>query len=162
MIKPISKAHHGKILQMNAAFVHWLSPLDQKGLDYILARAAYQRQINDGEGALLGYAYNVDYPDHKNLKWLKNRLTDFFYIDRVIISRRAQGSGLGKQLYKDVENYARAEGYKALACEVNTKPNNPSSHQFHLSMGFEAIGDMDYPAYNTSLRYYSKSIKEAL
>jgi len=158
MIGPVGKAHHRSILQMNEAFVHWLSPLDQNKLDYILDRAAYQRQINDGAGVLLGYADDVDYPDHKNLTWLNTKLSNFFYIDRIIISGAAQGQGLGRRLYEDVESFARKAGYKTLACEVNTKPNNPTSHHFHLSMGFKPIGDVDYPAYDAALRYYAKHI----
>lgn len=158
MIAPIEPSHHAKILRINAEFVHWLSPLDQKRLDYILARAAYQRQINDGAGILLGYAHDVDYPEHKNLTWLGERITNFFYIDRIIISKEAQGRGLGQALYQDVEDFAQRMGYSALACEVNTKPDNPKSHRFHLSRGFKAIGDEDYPAYNASLRYYAKSL----
>lgn len=143
---------------MNEYFVHWLSPLDQQELDYILQRASYQRQINNGQGVLLGYGDKVDYPDHKNLKWLSGHLQNFFYIDRIIIDEAARGQGLGRALYKDVEHYARTHGFAHLACEVNTQPNNPASHAFHLKAGFKAIGDADYPDYKASVRYYQKPL----
>jgi len=158
MIGPILKFHRAKILRMNEDFVHWLSPLDDDKLDYILDRAAYQRQIYDGAGVLLGYPHNVDYPDHKNLTYLRKHLSNFFYIERVIISRQAQGQGLGQSLYKDVERFARSQGFKHLACEVNTKPNNPGSHLFHERLGFNALADVDYPNYNAALRYYEKPL----
>ncbi|MEP1229875.1 MAG: GNAT family N-acetyltransferase, partial [Litorimonas sp.] len=145
MIGPILKSHRTEILRNNAEFVHWLSPLNDDKLDYILGRAAYQRQINEATGVLLGYSHDVDYPDHKNLIWLQRHANDtnsderFFYIDRVIIARKAQGQGLGRRLYEDVICFARQCGYKRLVCEVNTKPNNPRSHAFHLRMGFTAI-----------------------
>ena len=50
------------------------------------------------------------------------------------------------------------DGFAHLACEVNTRPNNPASHTFHLKMGFKAIGDADYPDYKASLRYYEKPL----
>lgn len=158
MIGPIEPKHHTDLLNMNAEFVHWLSPLDQPKLDYILQRATYQRQINQADGILLGYGHEVNYPDHKNLTWLKQHLSDFFYIDRVIIKRRAHGQGLGYALYQDVTNFAVQQGYKWIACEVNTRPNNPASHAFHLKMGFKAIGDVNYPNYDAALRYYAKPI----
>ncbi|MEP6343799.1 MAG: GNAT family N-acetyltransferase [Maricaulaceae bacterium] len=158
MIGPIEPRHHADLLRMNADFVHWLSPLDTDKLDYILQRAAYQRQINEGAGILLGYAHDVNYPDHKNLTWLRGYLSAFFYIDRVIIDHTAQGQRLGHKLYEDVAKFAQAQGYKWLCCEVNTRPNNPASHAFHLKMGFEPIGEADYPDYNVAVRYYAKPL----
>ena len=145
---------------MNAEFVHWLSPLDPESLDYILQRATYQRQIRDGAGILLGYAHDVIYPDHKNLTWLKRHLADFLYIDRIIIDRAAHGQGLGYKLYEDVTNFARMQGYKWVACEVNTRPDNPASHAFHLKMDFNVIGEADYPDYDVAVRYYAKPLEK--
>jgi len=158
MIGPVLKSHRAKILRMNEEFVYWLSPMDDDKLDYILERASYQRQINDGTGVLLGYAHNANYPDHKNLMWLNKHLSDFFYIERIIISKDAQGQGLGQKLYDDVERFARSKGFKHLACEVNTKPDNPGSHKFHLAQGFRAIGEADYPIYDAAVRYYEKPL----
>ncbi len=164
MIGPILKSHRSKILRMNQKFVHWLSLLDDDQLDYILDRASYQRQIDDGAGVLLGYAHDVDYLDQKNLTWLRRYFDEtekersFFYIDRVIIEATAQGRGLGRRLYEDVESFARKSGYKWLVCEVNTRPNNPASHAFHAAMGFVVIGEADYPQYHASVRYYAKRL----
>ena len=62
MIGAITPDHHPQILKINAEFVRWLAPLDQAGLDYILERADYARQIDGAQGVLLGYAHDVDYP----------------------------------------------------------------------------------------------------
>lgn len=158
MIAQIETQHHAALLEMNAEFVHWLSPLDAQTLDYILARASYARQIGNGAGVLIGYAYDVHYPDHKNLTWLGGRLSNFFYIDRIIISRAAQGKGYGRKLYEDAAAFAASGGYSALACEVNTRPDNPGSHKFHLSQGFETIGEQEFPDFNKSVRYYAKAL----
>jgi len=158
MIREILDDHHAGILRMNAEFVHWLSPLDQTGLRNLLNRAEYARQIGDGKGVLIGYAHDVDDPAHKNLRWLKARIGNFFYIDRVIIDSAAQGQGWGLKLYADIEAYARKKGYDWLACEVNTRPDNPGSHKFHMRLGFRTLGDETYPDIDKALRYYAKAL----
>ena len=157
MIGDITAAHHAQILKMNTEFVHWLSPMDQVELSYVLARANYARQVNEGVGVLIGYAHDVDYPEHWNLDWLKCRLDDFFYIDRIIIDRAAQGQGLGQRLYADVERFARARGHQWLACEVNTVPDNPGSHSFHQSVGFNPLGEQVFSDIK-AVRYYAKAL----
>jgi len=157
MIGPILKSHHAKILRMNEEFVHWLSPLDDDALTELLDLSHYKKQIHDAAGVLIGYAHNIDY-NHKNLKWLRARFDSFYYIDRIILASSAQGKGYGKQLYADLETEARRRGLPRLVCEVNTKPNNPGSHKFHESLGFRSIGDVDYPTFEASLRYYEKPL----
>ena len=50
MISDIKTRHHQDLLRLNEAFVHWLSPLDEAGLSYVLERADYARQIAEGQG----------------------------------------------------------------------------------------------------------------
>ena len=157
MIGPILESHHAKILRMNQEFVHWLSPLDENGLTDLLNLAHYKKQIHDAEGVLIGYAHDIDY-DHKNMKWLRMKFDSFYYIDRIILNSAAQGKGYGRQLYADFEAEAQRLGLSRLVCEVNTRPNNPSSHKFHERLGFKTIGDVDYPAFDASLRYYEKPL----
>ncbi len=85
-------------------------------------------------------------------------MNNFFYIDRVIIGAGAQGQGLGRKLYDDVAVFARARGHSALVCEVNTVPDNPGSHAFHLRMGFEILGEQSYPEKGVTVRYYNKPL----
>ena len=157
-IAEIFPAHHAQILKLNRDFVHWLSPLDEMGLDYILSHAEYARKIDGGVGILIGYAHDVDYPKHANLRWLKTRINNFFYIDRIIIDLSAHGTGLGQLLYADIEDFARSRGHDFLACEVNIIPNNPSSHRFHLKAGFEALGEQVFTD-EKAVRYYAKALK---
>lgn len=157
MIAEITPDHHAEILKNNARFVHWLSPLNEAELITLLDLASYTRQIDKGKGALIGYSHDVDY-DHKNLAWLRSRFDAFFYIDRIIIAEGAQRKGYGHLLYADFETQARIRGLPRLVCEVNTRPDNPGSHQFHKQMGFTALADIDYSEYGVSLRYYEKSL----
>jgi len=158
MIRDIEPRHYDQFLKLNEEFVHWLAPMDRDLLIWVLKRTVYARQIDDGAGIFIGYPYDVDYPDHKNIDWLSGNLSNYFYIDRIIIAANAQGKGLGQKLYQDMEDFARERGYEYLACEVNTKPDNPGSHQFHLRLGFEPLGDQDYPKFKVALRYYAKKL----
>ena len=158
MIADIQSRHESAILAMNAAFVHWLSPMNAEELRRVLALAQYARQVGDGAGVLIGYAHDTDDPDHWNLAWLRKRLDNFFYIDRVIIAAEAHGQGYAQALYEDVARFARARGHTHLACEVNTIPDNPGSHRFHLRAGFNAIGERNFPDRGKAVRYYAKPL----
>ena len=156
-IADITQDHYDQILRLNTQFVHWLSPLNQDDLEALLGVATYAKQINDGHAVLIGYRHDVEY-DHKNLRWLRARFNKFHYIDRVIVDDRAHGQGLARLLYDDFARVAHEENLKRVVCEVNTKPDNPGSHAFHLKMGFKGIGDKDYPDFNASVRYYEKPL----
>ena len=158
MIGEISSAHHAQILRINQHFVHWLAPLDMDELQYVLSKASYARQIDDGQGVLIGYGHDAPYPEHENMKWLSKKFGIFFYIDRVIIGEKAIGRGLGRLLYEDLENYARAAGYPRLTCEVNTLPDNPGSHIFHERLGFRACGEQVYQSGVKAVRYCEKQL----
>ena len=147
MIGDITPVHYAQILRINQDFVHWLSPWDEAAMLVTLEKASYKKQIDDAQGVLIGYAHDADYTDaeHKNLRWLRTRFDAFYYIDRIIIDVEAQGKSYGRLLYDDFETEARKRGLPRLVCEVNTRPNNPASHKFHLRMGFEALEDVDYP-----------------
>lgn len=153
---PIQPAHHAAILRNNERFVHWLSPLDGAGLSDLLGQADYARQFQAGEAALIAYAGQGPYR-HKHVDWLSARLDNYFYIDRIIIGASAQGQGIGRALYTDVETSARLRGHSHIACEVNTQPDNPGSHSFHLALGYNPFGDIDYPN-GVSVRYYVRKL----
>lgn len=155
VIGDIGPDHYKDVLRLNQTFVHWTAPMDAAALKFILSHADYARQIDSAAGVLIGYAHDTAYPDHKNLIWLRERLCNFFYIDRVIVDPAAHGSGLGRMLYEDVAKYARACGHSQLACEVNTVPDNPRSHQFHLRSGFAPIGERHFSDSGKSVRYYA-------
>jgi len=158
MIAPIHSEHHSKILELNERFVHWLSPLDQEDLEHLLSKASYARQIDEATAILIGYAHDTVWDEHKNLDWLRTKIEDFFYIDRIIIDADGQGRGLGQRLYNDIEAFARNLGHKYLACEVNTRPDNPGSHRFHTAFGFKTLGEQDFPAFDKAVRYYAKNL----
>jgi predicted GNAT superfamily acetyltransferase len=158
---PLTEAHYDDVLRLNADFVHWTAPMDAAELLFILRHSDYAQVVlktdgSDGlSGLLLGYDHDTNYPDHKNLIWIREHLENFFYIDRIIIDSSAQGQGLGHAFYQDVAAFARARGHKYLACEVNTRPDNPSSHAFHRHFGFKSLGEREFNDLDKAVRYYA-------
>lgn len=80
--------------------------------------------------------------DSPNFRWMNERYKDFFYIDRIAVGKKFQRLGLGRALYDDAAAVASG-GYSLLACEVNLRPRNQGSLDFHDSYGFEAVGSQD-------------------
>ncbi|MGJ8558931.1 MAG: GNAT family N-acetyltransferase [Litorimonas sp.] len=153
---PIQSDHHATILRNNQQFVHWLSPLDALELTELLSHADYARQLYAGEAALIAYDGQGSYR-HKNVDWLSARLGNYVYIDRVVIGAAAQGKGAGRTLYADLEATARLCGHTHIACEVNTQPDNPGSHAFHLALGYNPMEEVTYPN-GGSVRYYVRKL----
>lgn len=150
-IAPIEPRHWPAILELNHRFVHWLSPLDEEGLRDLLGHCTYARQAHDGRAFLLGYDGNSPYR-HKNVDWLSERLRSYAYIDRIVVAPEFAGKGLGRRLYDDFTNWARDTGHDTIACEVNTKPDNPASHAFHRNLGFDDMGEAEYGRHE--VQYY--------
>jgi len=150
--------HYPAILRNNARFVHWLSPLNEDDLSELLNRSDYARQLHSGEAVAFAYDGGSDYR-HKHVNWLSGRLGRYLYIDRIIVGDGAQGQGAGRALYRDLDSFARNAGHSHLACEVNTAPDNPGSHAFHLGTGFRPLGDADY-ADGLSVRYYLRKLQD--
>lgn len=155
MIDTVSTEHLPTILTNNERFVHWLSPLNMTDLEQLISVASYVRQIGEGEGVLIGFRADSSHQSD-NLTWLRDKFDDFVYIDRVIIGENVQGKGYGRKLYEDYEVYAREQNIPRMVCEVNTIPDNPGSHKFHLRLGFKPCGEMEMKNGTKRVRYYEK------
>lgn len=93
-------------------------------------------------GFVIGMRPGADYPS-ENFRFFEGRGTDFLYVDRIVVSEAARGSGIGRMLYDAVFTLARTEGRTEVTCEVNVLPPNPGSLAFHGRLGFERVGEQD-------------------
>jgi len=91
--------------------------------------------------------------DSENYKFFKQRLKKFFYVDRVAIDKHFRRSGLGKYIYEDIFAHASKDNL-SIALEVNTRPVNQPSLNFHEKMGFEKVGSKDFDDH--SVAYFLK------
>lgn len=134
--------HFAQVLELNETFVHFLSPLDIQSLKALAEEAGYFR-VAVVDGKVLAFLIAV-YPGahyaSPNYLWFDREFDDFAYIDRIVVSRTAQGKSLATKLYNDLGMIARAKGITKLACEYNIKPMNEGSAKFHDRYGFREVG----------------------
>lgn len=142
MIRPAGPGDFAAILALNAAWVHFTSPLDEAALGDLHAQAAYHR-VAEVDGRVAGFLLAVgpgEAYESPNYRWFAVRSDDFLYIDRVVVAGGHQGTGVGRALYEDVTTWARRHGFGRLVCEVNVEPPNPGSDAFHRRFGFVEVG----------------------
>jgi predicted GNAT superfamily acetyltransferase len=130
------------ILELNAASVHFLSPLDAAKLQHLHAQAAYHRVVElQGRvvAFLLAFRESARY-DSPNYLWFTQQYPAFLYIDRVVVDHAARGLGLGIQLYDDILAFAAHAGIARLTCEFDLDPPKPVSAKFHQRYAFREVG----------------------
>ena len=65
------------------------------------------------------------------------------YIDRIVVSPSAKGTGIGRALYESVFEHARQCGANEVTAEINVRPANPSSMAFHERLGFQRLSEQE-------------------
>ena len=78
-----------------------------------------------------------------NYRWFEDRGLRHQYIDRVVVSPLAKGTGIGRALYESVFERARETGANDVTAEVNIAPADPSSMAFHERLGFRQLAEQD-------------------
>lgn len=130
-----------QVLDLNEAAVPHVNRVDLSRMHRFHAEAAYFRValIDDRLSAfLVGMTPEADY-DSPNFRWFCAKYADFAYIDRVAVAAAARRCGLAAALYHDFRATV-GTGRARLACEVNLRPPNDASMNFHLRMGFRRVG----------------------
>jgi predicted GNAT superfamily acetyltransferase len=140
------------VLALNAAHVTETGPLDQAGLDTLLAEAARATVAEPEAGFLIAFAPTADL-DGPNFRWFRQRMDDFLYIDRVVVAPAARGRGVARALYADAAAAARGLGLRSLVAEVGIAPRNPASLAFHERAGFRPMGEAHLNDRGRTVRY---------
>jgi predicted GNAT superfamily acetyltransferase len=128
------------ILLLNNTNAKETSTLDKAGPKTMLDMAFYARGIDRGATAFLIALEDSAAYVNPNFRWFKASREWFVYIDRIVVSISARGQGIARLLYEDLFTAAKRGGHDRVVCEVNIEPPNPVSEAFHVSMGFEAVG----------------------
>lgn len=150
------------VLTLNQASLEAVSHSNLKQLHYFLEAASYFKILcikDKPAGFLIALMPGLDYKS-ENYRWISKNHDSFIYVDRIIIDGRYRNMGHGTDLYDDL---ARSfQGHVAsILCEVNVKPYNGQSIQFHKKYGFMTVGEKDtengtkrvsYMMYNISQR----------
>jgi hypothetical protein len=141
-IRSATPADLPAVLAMNEAAVPHVNSLSPAGMQDLYREAAWFRvaaRPDHGLAAfLIGLTPEARY-DSPNFLWFCRKYPSFAYIDRIAVADHAQRSGLGTALYDDFETAFRGRA-PLLACEVNLRPANPASMEFHRLRGFTRAG----------------------
>jgi predicted GNAT superfamily acetyltransferase len=88
---------------------------------------------------LLAFREGANY-DSVNYQWFSRRYASFLYIDRIVVSPNARGSGAGALLYRRAFAHAVKSDVPWITCEFDVAPPNPASEAFHQKFGFRELG----------------------
>jgi uncharacterized protein len=144
VLRPITPADHPHVLAWNAQHVELLSPLDADRLRALLVWADLGSVITVAGrdvGFVLTFAGDTAY-DSENYRWFSERYPSFYYLDRVVVDGSARRTGIGTQVYDDIESRAR-ELAPVMCLEVNLDPPNEPSLAFHRQRGYVEVGQDD-------------------
>lgn len=81
--------------------------------------------------------------ESENYRWFETRGVRHQYIDRIVVSPSAKGTGVGRAFYESVFERARERGANEVTAEVNLEPPNPGSLAFHERLGFRQLAEQD-------------------
>jgi predicted GNAT superfamily acetyltransferase len=142
IIRPIVPSDFLKVLEINNSNVPALGELTLEKLHYLVEHSLHALVVESHTlvGFCITFAPNASY-DSLNYLWFCERYEQFVYLDRIAFVPDAQGMGLGKLLYQQIEHLMNETNLPyPLCCEVNLKPPNPGSLRFHQSIGFVEVG----------------------
>jgi predicted GNAT superfamily acetyltransferase len=141
VIRPAVSEDLAQVEGLNEAAVPHVNSVPVATLERFIAEAAYFKvALVTGRvaGFLVAFAPGASY-ESPNYRWFEARYDDFLYIDRVAVAEHMRGHGIAGCLYGDLERVAVPVA-RRLACEVNTRPRNAVSLDFHHRRGFESVG----------------------
>lgn len=130
------------IFALNRSAVPGVTPLDNPDLEELFRFSVYFR-VAERRGELL--AYLAAFPAAaryagEEFIWFLSRYADFLYIDLVAVAPEHRRGGIASRLYRDVEAFAREQRIPRLVCEVNLRPSNPVSIEFHRAQDYVEVG----------------------
>lgn len=152
VLRPIAPDDHAAVLAWNEEHVELLSPLDESRLVTLLGWTDLGSVITvDGRDLGFVLTFGPDSPyDSPNFRWFAERHDRFYYLDRVVVDPAARRTGLGTQVYDEIEDRARQVG-QVMCLEVNLDPPNEPSLAFHRGRGYTEVGRDDATGHLVSL-----------
>lgn len=131
------------VIAINQESTRALSLLDADYFAQLLELGDYFRVVED-QDKVAGYLFAIDHRaayDGEEFQWFRQQYeAPFLYIDQIAIAATSRRQGLAQALYRDLQNYALANGAHYLLCEVNYRPYNTASRQLHHKLGFYQVG----------------------
>ena len=92
-------------------------------------------------GFMICMSEDSEYASQNYLFFLK-KYSSFTYIDRIAINNKFRNSGLGSEIYRYLQMQDSTRN--RVCCEVNIKPLNQPSLNFHQKHGFVSVGEKTF------------------
>mgnify|MGYP000013879934 FL=1 len=141
-LRPVSAADHPRLLELNNQAVPAVPTETLESMAELLEVSQWSVVAEDGNGVVQGAVITVspgaEYHS-ENYRYFEETFDQHFYIDRVFVDQAARSGGIGRVLYRAVEDESRRLGIPAVTCEVNLEPPNPQSLAFHHREGFRDL-----------------------
>ncbi|MDA0957624.1 MAG: GNAT family N-acetyltransferase [Proteobacteria bacterium] len=131
------------MLALNNANTPHVNALTGDALQALIGQAAGFRALVGEDERLAGFMLLIGEGQSYqslNYQWFSKHMTDFLYVDRIVIEPEHRGLGAAVELYAWAKALASSQKIKWLTCEVNLSPPNPRSIAFHQRQGFSEIG----------------------
>jgi hypothetical protein len=138
-----TSADYSTILRLNQAAIPEVSHLDEAGLADLHRQAAQLTVARSGSalaGFMLVLKEGADYSS-PNYRYFADNYDAFHYVDRIVVGADFRRQGVGSGLYRAL--FEAAADAPRVTCEVNVRPPNPGSVQFHASLGFVIVAEQD-------------------
>ena len=143
IIRDVSDADLDAVLSLNQSEVPHVGSVDLEKMRWFATHASYFRvALSDARLAayLVGFRPGTDYTS-PNYLWFCGHYDDFAYVDRIAVAKFSRRSGIASRLYDDFA--AQMPGTVGImTCEVNTRPPNEASMQFHRRLGFKQVSSL--------------------
>ncbi|MGE4070337.1 MAG: GNAT family N-acetyltransferase [Lysobacterales bacterium] len=141
ILRDIEASDLDAVLALNNAAGPGILPITEARMRQLFDVARYFRVAHyNGElaGFQIGLSPDADY-DSPNFLWFRAELTDFLYIDRIVIDSRFRRHGIGRVFYADVLSFAEVR-FPLLCCEVFIEPRDDVALVFFGTNGFHEVG----------------------
>lgn len=129
------------IFELNQKYIPMVSSLSYEQLSWFFDNSVYFKVVKCNYriiGFIIALNPSLNY-NSDNYNWFNNRYNSFIYIDRIIVEENNHGKGIGSALYNDLILFSKNITNR-LTCEVNVKPLNRRSINFHKRFNFLEVG----------------------
>ncbi|MEX1106856.1 MAG: GNAT family N-acetyltransferase [Ilumatobacteraceae bacterium] len=144
MIRNLTTDDLAAALALNNVNVPAVNELDHAEIARLLGMSLVSLAA-EVDGAFAGFcitfAPGVDYAS-LNYGWFSRNYMEFAYLDRIAVDVSFRRYGIGRAFYAELRERLTGRA-PVLLCEVNVRPRNDASLEFHQSIGFREVGQQD-------------------
>jgi predicted GNAT superfamily acetyltransferase len=159
LIRSVESDDLAAVLELNDSEVPHVSRVGMNEMQWFAGHAQHFRvaeKASDIVGFIIGLGPGTDYQS-LNYLWFCENYSSFKYVDRIVVGESARQEGLGSRFYDDFAN-TRPGDAKVMTCEVNIRPANDTSMQFHLRRGFRKVGSQVTDAGQKEVAFLEKTL----